>query len=315
LEGGLSSFQETIKEAYLAPEIVAKEGASPASAIFALGICLYELAGGGLAYGLEGGRRAAKVQANLPPIPNLSARFNQLLQLMLARKSDRRPKADTLQRLASTFLREKQWKSVGGLSFAPDVSGIPLNQEQKQPLPETPALTAPMKPEPSLPPSPPAPKPTPKDEPMRSPKESLSTPPRSSNSNERRKQIPILMLSLLLLVFVGGYWYFSTDEPTKPQTSHTTLEGAESIAELMILRARFNNLIQEMSQNPNLPPTEKTFLRLAQMQYRNLEDGLREHFTMEDDRVLAWKAKADMGWLRQTRSQLERNLQNLELLQ
>ncbi|MEL6843446.1 MAG: hypothetical protein AAFP02_09535, partial [Bacteroidota bacterium] len=131
LQAGLSTFQGTLSEAYLAPEIVAGDAPSSASSVFSLGVCLYELAGGGLAFGVEGGRRAARVQTKLPPIPNLSPRFNQLLQLMLASKPDRRPSAKTLHRLASTFMREKQWKSVGGLSFARDVSGLPLSQEKK----------------------------------------------------------------------------------------------------------------------------------------------------------------------------------------
>lgn len=316
LQAGLSSFQGTIKEAYLAPEIVAGTAPTSASSVFSLGVCLYELAGGGLAFGNEGGRRAARVQTNLPTLPQLSARFNQVLQLMLASKPDRRPNAETLHRLAKTFMREKHWKSVGGFAFARDVSGIPLSKEKKA---FSDPKTSPAKSNPrpkAAPPKPikPAQNKKEKARPIKK-TEIAGRSPKEAIKQKNRLRPLLILVPVLGLLLLGGYLYVADEASDEALQVAAPVQGLETIEELMRLREEFRAIIQEMVQNPNLPPTEKTFLRLAQMQQSNLEESLQERFRMEGDQVIAWKGKADMSWLRQTQTQLKRNLQNLELLQ
>ncbi|MFK7920570.1 MAG: hypothetical protein AB8H47_01375 [Bacteroidia bacterium] len=298
----LSGEQSVEAPAYLAPECFdpAQDVGSEAS-IFSLGVSLFELAAAKLPFGIKGGARLAQVNVPLPELPQYSERFNHILQLMLARKADRRPSADTVFRLASTFIKEQQWKSVGGLSFAPSLSGTPLSTQVDAPkqLPKVEKLVQ-------------------KEKVKRSPKEETKTEPKSEKPKSEKKNklwlafIPVLAGIGLVAWFLMGP---DTVETSKGDDTGTlTLQYSDELRHLVKSKSHFAELIEAMERNPNLPPTEKTFLRLAQMQLKNLEMEMQEYLLMRDDSSLAWKEKTAYNWLQSTQSQLNRNIQNLELM-
>lgn len=293
LDKALSGTQSLEAPAYLAPEkFDTTQKVGPEASVFSLGVSLFELAAGTLPFGMKGGARLAQVNAPLPELAQYSERFNHILQLMLARKADRRPSADTLFRLANTFIKEQQWKSVGGLSFAPSLSGTPLSTQadtRKEP--------------------PKAKKPVPEEAVKRSPKEKTEPKP------EKKRSLWLALIPLIAIIGIGTWFWMGADPEEAPKSVQAEpLRHAEELDHLMESKQHFAELIEAMVTNPNLPPTEKTFLRLAQMQLKNLDMEIQEHLLVRDNSSMAWKEEVGYNWLHDTQSQLDRNIQNLELM-
>ncbi|MEL7533178.1 MAG: hypothetical protein AAFN10_17810 [Bacteroidota bacterium] len=277
--------------AYKAPESFDKKAELGAEAsVFALGVSLYQLASGKLAFGEKGGASLSPLSQGLPQLPKYSARFNHILGLMMAYKADRRPSADTLFRLANTFIKEQTWKSVGGLSFGPNLSGTPLDKS-------------------------PAKKPA-----KRSPKEQKESPKPPKVAEEGSEKASPLWLVIIALIAsmtgLGLWWSTSAQEEVVSVKAETKMVAhLEDLQSLLEARMHFAELIQAMEAKPNLPPTEKTFLRLAQMQLDNLDADLDKKLIYSNTQLNAWKQVPDPNWLQQIQTQLNRNIQNLEYLQ
>ncbi|MEM6344298.1 MAG: hypothetical protein AAF927_10485 [Bacteroidota bacterium] len=288
----LFSPQKFASAAYKAPEQFLDEGSAGTEAsIFALGVSLYQLAAAKLPFGSQGGQNLAQRQLSLPELPQYSARFNHILQLMLAKKADRRPSADTLYRLASTFIKEQTWKSVGGLSFNPNLSGSPLADAG------------------------------PKDATERSPQEKAPQPTTSKAQAEpqttKKQVVPWFTLVVIMVILGGtGFWWQSraVDEAANKQIEKKATPHLAEISSLLEARDRFEKLIEEMEAKPNRPPTEITFLRLAQMQLNNLNADLAQKLLFNQGERPTWQTSPNPTWLQESQKQLDRNIQNLEYL-
>ncbi len=282
--------QKWVEDAYKAPELFDQSSVSGLqSSIFSLGVSLYQLASGKLAYGPKGGENLSPHSQGLAPLAQYSDRFNHILGLMMAYKADRRPSADTLFRLASTFIKEQHWKSVGGLSFGPNLSGTPLTKES-------------------------TPKPN-----KRSPqeqKEKPKAPKVEETTSKSRINLWVGIIAILGMTLGFGLWWNSgeEEEAVSAVVESPVVMHLDDLESLFTARNQFADLIQNMEDKPNLPPTEKTFLRLAQMQLANLDTDLDKKLLHENGNIRAWREAPDRNWLQQIRTQLDRNIQNLEYL-
>lgn len=280
---------------YLASEYFdAGQSVGPEADIFALGASLYEAASGQLPLGELGGKRLLD-GGEIPRLPeNFSPRFNQILQVMLAKGADRRPDATTLVRLGEVFRGTGDWQSVSGFSFAPSV---PYRSKQKLNLP-VPELGK----------------------------------PRISPAAWRGIGIGSLVLVLalggwLLYPSLSRLW---TNEDPSPITQSDLVErdiptSAQDFAfpmeptvkELLAEYLKLNQMLTGFPQESQLGQSDRTFLKLTRMKITSLEDEMLQRLDFNPENIQevnGWKGTPDAVWLQDALSRVNRYLESLNLM-
>lgn len=306
LLGGPKISDRLARWGYLAPEYFDNSvEIGPEADIFALGASLYQVATGELPLGEGGGKRLFDGGEVLPLPAQYSPRFNQIIQVMMAKGPDRRPDANTLVRLGEVYRGTGAWKSVSGFSFAPTTPYRP-GKKINVSVPEI------QKPKIQIPPvfwkglgvgvlvaalglgawsvTPTV-------------KELLSREGQSVVNEE----IPENTLS-------------DTDATELGQTPPAAKEEYPMELTVKEFMGEYLKLRQMLSTIPNedkISQSDKTFLRLTRMKLESLEDEMQQRLDYDPkvpQVVMGWKQDPDAVWVQDALGRVNRYLESLDLM-